>query len=276
MRNIFEILYRFRVFLLFLFLESIAIVLLVQNFAYQRSLFFNSSNQLIGNFYTTVSSVREYFLLRDINDKLQEENKALREQLNESKYSFATAKDTVIDTTLRQKYMYIEAEVIRNTLTRQTNFMTLNRGSRQGIEPGMGVISADGVAGEVLHVSANFSVVTSVLNTNTLISPKIEENDYFGSLTWDGKDPNMAILREINIQAPVKVGQKVVTSNHSLIYPENIPIGTIAEVKTPAGANFYDIRVKLSTNFGNLRKVYVIKNLLKDEQDQLEEKTRDH
>ena len=270
MRNVFLFINKFRVFGVFLILEIFAIFLLINRNSYQHSLYSKTANNVSGTFYKNVNMVRSYFLLKSTNEILTEENSLLRAKLLESQYNLSSDSGEVNDTTLKQKYLYITADVIRNTTSYLNNFITLNQGERQGIKVGMGVITGAGVVGEVVSVSENFSVVKSLLNTLTKIPPKIEENDYFGSLIWDGKNPYYANLKEINIQVPVKIGQRIVTSGYSKIYPQNIPIGEISSIEKPAGANFYEIQVKLFTNFSTLQKVYVVNNLLKNEQDSIE------
>lgn len=273
MRNLLLFIARYHLFFIFLLLQGISLFLIVQQNYYQRAVFVNTSNQVTGQFYQRVSDVKEYFSLRTVNDELAAENARLRAQLKESQYVDTSKFGVKEDTTLHQKYTYIDADVIRNTVNFKNNYLTLNRGSKHGVIEGMGVISSEGVAGTVYKVSTNFCTVISLLNTNTRIPPKIEGNNYFGTLTWDGKDPRFASLTDISMHVPVKEGQRVVTSNYSKIYPENIPIGTIETKYVPPGENFYKIKVRLFTNFETLRKVYIVKNLLQAEQDTLERRS---
>lgn len=273
MRNLLLFFVRYHLLFLFLALQGISLYIYIQYNNYQRSVFYNSSNYVVGQFYQRVNNVKSYFNLRTVNNDLAEENARLRALLKESQYIDTSTFRLKEDTTLHQKYMYIDADVIRNTVNLKNNFITLNRGSVHGITEGMGVISSKGVVGKIHTVSANFCTVLSLLNPNTRIPPKIEGNDYFGTLTWDGDNPSFATLNEINMHAPVKEGQRVVTSGYSNIYPENIPIGTIEEKFVPPGENFYKIKVRLFTNFETLQKVYIIKNLLQAEQDTLEKRS---
>ncbi|HYG14319.1 MAG TPA: rod shape-determining protein MreC [Bacteroidia bacterium] len=270
MRNLLRFIARYHLFFTFLALEGIAFWIFMRHDHFQRSVFVNTSNQVTGQFYERVANVKEYFGLRQVNEELAKENARLLALLKESQYVDTSEFTLKNDTALRQKYLYIDAEVIRNTVNLKNNYLTLNRGSNHGVMAGMGVISSNGVVGMVYMVSPNFCTVISLLNSNTRIPPKIEDNDYFGTLTWEGKDPRYATLNEINMHVPVKEGQRVVTSGYSKVYPENIPIGVIEEKYVPPGENFYKIKVKLFTNFEALRKVYIVNNLLQAEQDSLE------
>lgn len=273
MRNLLLFISKYHVFFIFLLLEAVSFSLYIRFNYYQRASFINTANEVTGNFYSGVSSVEEYFALRSINDDLQRENAELRARLNESMRLDTARFQLKLDTQLRQKYTYMPADVVKNSVNRANNFITLNKGSAQGVEQGMGVITDQGVAGVIFKVSENFSVAMSLLNKNFKIPPKIEENNYFGSITWNGDDPRYASFEDLNMYVPVKEGQKVVTSNNSNIFPENIPIGVIEEKYVPPGSNFYKIKVRLFTNFETLRKVYVVKNLLKTEQDLLEKQS---
>jgi len=174
------------------------------------------------------------------------------------------------DTLHQQHYFYTSAKVINQTVNKQHNFLTLNKGSNVGIRPEMGVISADGVIGIVVNVSKKFSTVISLLNLDFRVSAKLAKNNYFGSLHWDGKDYRKVKLDEIPYHIDVNRGDTVITSGYSSIFPEGIVIGTVSnsEVK---GGNFYEIEVDLSVDFKSLAFVDVISNLHREEQKVLEE-----
>lgn len=138
----------------------------------------------------------------------------------------------------------------------------------------MGVVSPGGLVGVVMNVSSHYCTVLSLLNKNSHISAKILETNYFGSLEWDGSNPGTATLKDINKHVPVKRGQTVVTSAFSTVFPENIPIGRVEEVGFDPGGNFYELKIKLSTDFSSLSSVYIINNLMKQEIDQLEASTQ--
>ncbi len=273
MRNLLLFLARFHLFFVFVALQIISFTLYIQHNHYQKAIFLSTSNEVTGNFFEGVSSVEEYFSLQSENQKLQQENAQLRALLQESQYIDTATFTLKTDTALHQKYLYIPAEVVRNTTHLKNNYMTLNVGSRHGIKEDMGVISPQGVVGIVHKVSANFCTVISLLNSYALIPPKIDSVLNNGSIKWDGKDARYAVLKDINMHVPLKEGMEIVTSNLSKVFPENIPIGTLEEAYVPQGENFYNTKVKLHTNFENLYKVYVVHNLYAAEQDTLEGKS---
>lgn len=270
MRNLLLFIARYHLFILFILLQVVAISIYVREHGHSKAVFFNTSNQVTGTYYQTIADITRYFSLPRVNRELADENARLRAMLKESQYADTGILRLKQDSTLRQKYLYISAEVLRNTVNYKNNFLTLNRGSRHGITEGMGVISPNGVVGMVHKVSQNFCSVLSLLNSNTRIPPKIADSNYFGTLVWEGKDPRYASLIEVNMHVPVKVGQQVSTSGYSSVYPENIPIGVIEEKNLMPGSNFYNLKVKLYTSFQNLKKVYIVKNLYRAEQDSLE------
>lgn len=271
MRNLLLFIARFHLFFIFVLLQTVSFSLYIRQNHFQKAIFFNTSNQITGSFYQGVSDVEEYFALRGINDKLQEENARLRSLLKESEYIDTSAFTLKQDSSLRQKYTYIPADVVRNTVNLKNNFLTLNIGSNHGVREEMGVISTKGVVGIVHKVSPNFCTVISLLNSNIRIAPKIDSVLNQGSLVWDGRSPQYAVLEDVNAYFRIKEKMEVVTSNLSSVFPENIPIGVIEELYVPSGEDFFKIKVKLHTNFDNLHKVYVVENLLKPEQDLLEQ-----
>jgi rod shape-determining protein MreC len=176
----------------------------------------------------------------------------------------------VNDTIYKQQYEYIPAIVVNNSITKRNNYITLNRGSDHGIVPEMGVISESGIVGIVMNVSEHYCTVLSLLNNNCKISAKIKKNGAFGSLVWDGNDPRYARLLDVNKHVPITGNDEIITSNFSTIFPEGIPIGRIYSHSLDAGYNFHTIKVELNTDFGTVSSVYIIRNLIKNEQLNLE------
>ncbi len=274
MRGLLRLILKYHFFLLFIILESISFFLIIQNHYYQKAGFLNSANIVSGYIYAGVHSFTEYLSLKQANKELAIENVAIRNRLSrciQKKPDKTTSKQLY-----HQHYVYIPARVINNSVNRQNNHLTLNKGSKYNIKPGMAVISANGIVGIVKNVSNNFSSVISVLNTNLRVSAKIKKNAYYGSLAWDGTDYSKALLNEIPFHVNISVGDTIITSGYSAIFPEGILIGTISEFDVKQGDNFYDISVNLSTNFKNLSYVYIIRNFLKKEQINLEHKTTEN
>jgi rod shape-determining protein MreC len=273
MRNLIQIILKYHFIFLFILLEAFSFFLLVQNNNYQKSSFINSSNRISGSVYESYNSVEQYISLKEVNEKLSKENAQFR---NMHKESFVEYLDSFVkpnDSTLKRKYEYLSAKVINNSVNKPNNFITLNKGSKHGIKPDMGVICNEGVVGVVKNVSENFSTVISLLNSNLKISAKIKQNGFFGSFYWDGWDAKYGKLNDIPIHAPLKRNDTIVTSGLSTIFPDGILVGHILSFRQDKGSNFYEIDVRLSTDVRSLQYVYVIKNLLRDEQLDLELKS---
>ena len=270
MRSLFRFLIRNYFVMMFLALEAISFSLMVSLNNYQRVAFVNSSNDLVGTLYERFSHLDDYFSLSRTNARLAAENASLRKQLefrirNQEKYPVNRP-----DTVDAPAYYFASAKVISNSVNKQFNYITLNKGSRQGIKPDMGIISADGVVGVITNVSPNYSTGLSILNKRLSIPAKITKNNYFGALVWDGEHSHTADLKEIPFHIIVNVGDTVVTSGFSSIFPEGIMIGTIKNFDVETGTNFYNIKVDLSTNFRTLKYVEVVKNTKQDELKKLE------
>lgn len=275
MRNLFLFIQRYYVFFVFLLLLVLSFFILISNNLYQRSAFINSSNAVTGELFSSVSDVRSYFQLKKENEALLEENARLKSLMRDAYYVDTVTAIQINDSIYKQRYAYIDAQVINNSVDKKYNYITLNRGAIHGVKKNQGVICKDGVVGVVVKVSDRFCTVMSVLNRKTSIPPKIDTLMYFGSVKWDGDAFDVAQLTDINQFAPIKEGQKVFTSGYSEHYPEGVLIGEIAEVSLKDANNFYDIQVKLSTNFTSLRSVYIIQNLFKEQILELEEETRE-
>ena len=270
MRSLFRFLLRNYFVMMFLALEAISFSLMVSLNNYQRVAFVNSSNDLVGTIYERFSHLDDYFSLSRTNARLAAENASLRKQLefrirNQEKYPVNRP-----DTVDAPAYYFASAKVISNSVNKQFNYISLNKGSRQGIKPDMGIISADGVVGVITNVSQNYSTGLSLLNKRLSIPAKINKNNYFGALVWDGEHSNTADLKEIPFHIIVNIGDTVVTSGYSSIFPEGIMIGTISKFDVESGTNFYNIKVDLSTNFRTLKYVEVVRNTKETELKRLE------
>ncbi len=270
MRSLFRFLLRNYFVMMFLALEVISFSLMVSYNNYQRVTFINSSNDMVGTIYERFSHFDDYFSLSRTNARLAAENASLRKQLQmrvalQEKYPVNRP-----DTVEAPAYYFTSAKVISNSVNKQFNYITLNKGSRQGIKPDMGIICADGVVGVITNVSPNYSTGLSLLNKRFSIPAKITKNNYFGNLVWDGEHSNTADLKEIPFHIMVNVGDTVVTSGYSSIFPEGIMIGIISNWNQETGTNFYNIKVDLSTNFRTLKYVEVVRNTKQSELKKLE------
>ncbi|PSL49813.1 rod shape-determining protein MreC [Chitinophaga niastensis] len=290
MRNLIIFFRRYFNFFLFLLLEVICMVWVFQRNDFQRTAYLSSANNVSGKLYDKYNNVQYYFHLKSTNDSLVLENMRLHNALRTSYDSMVTTNGTKTDT-LRQysddtahkvistqirHYEYFAAKVINNSLNKPVNYITIHRGKLQGIRPNMGVISSSGVVGVVRSVSDNYSVVLSMLSksNSVSISARLGQGKEMGSVHWDGEDPGYALLKDVPKSAKVNKGDTVVTSGFSALFPENIPIGYVENIAVGDKASTsFTIRLKLATNFFNLQYVYVIENLLKDEQQRLEDST---
>ncbi|MFN8336818.1 MAG: rod shape-determining protein MreC [Cyclobacteriaceae bacterium] len=273
MGRIFLIIYQYRAFFTFLLLELFCTWLVILNNRYQGASFFNSANSFVASVNGFSQNTREYFSLRETNSMLAEENTALRKKL-EQLNQLALKTDTLAgaDSTVIKRFDFISAKVVNNSIDRLTNFITLNRGSEDGIKPGMAVISSAGVIGKIKITSEHFSVVTSVLNVDIMVSGLMTRTGYFGTVQWDGRDPDYVKLKFIPLHVKPQVGDTIVTSGYSGVFPEGIMVGTIARINPGSETSFHDLDVKLSQDFRKLSYATIIRSNLLNELDSLEMK----
>jgi rod shape-determining protein MreC len=273
MRNLFILLWRNNFTLLFLLLWTFCFFLVIKNNNFQQVSVFNSTNKAVATVMEGVNYVKEYINLKENNANLARENANLKTLMPESFYEVSALTQVVKDTLRKQQYSYINARVVNNSVNRRNNYLTLDRGSIHGITKDMGVISSTGVVGIIKDVSPHYCTVMSVLHKNTRISTRFKNSNYFGSLVWEGENYRQATLTDIAKHVKFNEGDTLVSTMYSSIFPEGIMVGTVENSDIRKGENFYRINVALSTNFSNLSHVYVVVNLLKDEQLRLEEET---
>ncbi len=274
MERLFLFFYQYRAFFTFLVLEVICAWLIIANNQYQGAQFFNSSNSAIAGLNNFSQGVREYFLLRNINTTLAQENAELRtklEQYNQKRFQGSPVKtdSAKADSASIKQYDFVSAKVVANTVHRFTNYITINKGSEDGIKPGMAVISSLGAVGKVKAVSSHYSVVTSILHIDVQVSVLLQRTGYFGTVQWDGKNPDLVKLKYVPTHVDPVKGDTVVTSGYNAIYPEGIMVGVIEEVQKNETL-FYDLTVRLSQDFRKLSYVEVVRNHLKNELDSLQ------
>jgi len=248
--------------------------MLVRNNYIQRIAFARTANVVSGNIYAQLSIFNDYLHLREQNLRLQNENIELRNMLQSSFYIADTARIFYFDSIKQRRFSYIPAKVTNNSVNRQFNFMTLDRGRNVGIAENMAVVGPDGIVGVVFGVSERFATVMPVINRNFRVSVQFKKNDYFGSLSWDGQSYRHATLNEISLHMPVSIGDTLVISGHSASFPEGISVGTVSKVE-PKDGSFFTIEVLLATDFRRLNYVTVVENMMKTEQLELEQQTFD-
>lgn len=269
MRRLFQFLYQYRAFFIFLVLEVISAFLVVNHNHYISASYFNSSSAIAGTVLENKRNVQDYFQLGKINANLAEENLVLRKRLaNDSVFLDSAA--IYIPFELSGQYEFISAKVVNNSVHRFRNYFTLNKGTKDGIENGMGVIGPNGVVGKIKSVSSNFSTAYSALHSKLLISAFIGDTETLCTATWYGDLPTEISLDYVPRHTEVKEGMVVESSGYDSIFPKGVRIGTVKSVEINEESAFYDIEVELSTDFFSLDYVYVIGNKLKQEKDSLE------
>lgn len=274
MERLFNFFYQYRAFFSFLALEVFCAWLIVENNQYQGSKYFNSSNRVAAGINGFSHGVHEYFSLRQINIDLADENTSLRkklEQRNQSLYSLEMRE--LKDPLIINRFDFVSAKVMNNSVAMFKNFITINKGKDAGIAPGMAVISANGAVGKVKSVSDHHAVLISLLNIDEQVSSIIKNSGYFGTAQWDGVNPRIIQLRYIPRNVTLRVGDTVVTSGYNAVFPEGILVGVIKEFNLKEEALFYDIKIELAQDFGKLAFVKVVKSNLKQEKDSLERTT---
>lgn len=270
MQNVLLFLARYRKLLFFIFLEAICFYWIVSFNKTQKSVVSGWGQEITGRFYKTYNFVNYYFHLKEANDSLLAENARLKRLLPNSLYIDTAKMQVINDTIYQQRFEYIPAHIINNSITFRNNYLTLAGGNDKGISKYMGVISTAGIVGITQNVTNHFSSVISILHKDFKVSAEIQENGEKGSIIWDGHHPDYVLMKDIPVHIKLQKGQKVVTSAYSNIFPQGTPVGSIAEFEVKPGDAFYTVKVKLATNMRNVEDVYVIANLMKTEQEAAE------
>lgn len=275
MRQLVDFFVRHGAWFVFILLAGVSCVMLFRSNPYQQAVYMTSAGAVSSSVYRAANSVTGYFNLRTINDDLQErlstlemENLSLRRRLQRAE-ELAYA-DTVTPDSALTPYRFITGRVINNSIAHSNNFITIDRGSDDGIQPEMGVIDRNGIVGIVNVTGRHTARVISLLNSDLRLSCKVKGSDAFGSLVWDGKSPRYAVLEELPRHVEFALGDTVITSGYSVVFPEGIPVGIVRERERDADDNFYSLRVELLTDFSTLSTVRVIENFLKDEIEEVE------
>jgi len=270
MRNFLAFLRRFRVFLFFAFLQTIALSIYVRYLSFPKNQYLTTASEVTGKILDVENDLTKHFNLSQNNSELQIENIKLRTSIPQSLYKVGRHLYKIEDTLYEQQYEYIPATVINSSVTRRNNYFTINAGTKQGIKREMGVFSDKGVVGVIHNVSEHYAVVKTVLTKDINIDVTIEPIGLFGFLKWDGRDPKKGSITGISNDLRIKRWSRVVTKGGSGIFPKGMPVGKVYETLPVEGEPLWDVVVKFSENFRTLQRVYIIKNLLIDEQKALE------
>ncbi|HVE61774.1 MAG TPA: rod shape-determining protein MreC [Chitinophagaceae bacterium] len=277
MRNIFLFIRRYFVFLLFLVLQGFALWMLFKYNRFHRAAFLGVASEITGSINKQVDKVDDYFHLREENKRVHRMNDSLLNLLRINYNIPDTSQRLFIDSSLidsvtqYRRYLAREAKVVYNSVNFENNYLQLNRGANHGISDNMAVINSDGgVVGVILNVSPNFSQVLSLLHTKSRVLAMLKKTNKSGIVRWDAENPRFLILEDISKDVDVKVGDTVLTSQYSYNYPPGYMIGRIAGVSSNKSTGFYELKVRSAVDFSSVQQVFVIENLQRSEQLQLE------
>ena len=260
MQQILNFILRHKTFLLFLLLFSLSLFFTIQSHSYHKSKFINSANVMTGGIYEVANNFGAYFNLKKENEILLEENTRLKSILYNANQD--SLKGVYMYPNLsKQLFKSTSAIVTKNSYSATNNYLTINKGIRDSITEDLGVITSKGIIGIIDNTSNKYARIMSILNTNIRINAQLKKTNHIGSLRWNTKSPEFAQLMDMPIQAPVEIGDTIVTGGQSTIFPKGIGIGIVNSFNEDASENYYEINVKLFNDMTNIGHVYVIKNL---------------
>lgn len=278
MRNLLNFILKYGYWFLFLLLEIASFLLLFRFNHYQGSVGFTSSNRVIGHIYSVSAKVSSFFQLNTANThltqrnlELQVENQLLREALSQK--SNNEALDRIVALSPEKAYTIIPATIINNSLNRPDNYITLDKGSADGVMSEMGVVNGNGIVGIIYLTSEHYSLAISLLNSKSSISCKFKNNDYFGYLKWKGTDSRFAYLEDVPRHALFQKGDTIVTSGYSAVFPKGLMVGRVDSIANSKDGLSYLLRIQLATDFACLDDALIISSKSSQEQHTLEQST---
>lgn len=263
MYNLFIFIKKYSAGILFVLLEVLCIIMVVYSLPYHNRKMVNVSNNLAGGINKTMANWYDYLHLKTENEALVKQNALLMSKLGETDFDFD---EEELGDSLT--FTYIPAHVINNSIYERNNYIVIDKGKIDGVEPNMGVICDGGVVGIIVNVSKHYASVMSMLNSYSIISCRFVENQYVANVVWDSKDYNYGIVKDIPSHININKGDTLVTSGFSNSFPPDILVGTIENKENDVNM-FSTARMKFATNFSTLRHVYVVKNNFKAEIDSL-------
>lgn len=276
MRYLLAFLKKYSFFFLFILLEAIAFIWMMNGLNYQRSVMANLSGSLSGAVYSVANNITDFANLGRENEKLVQENARLRNALSQKKTYYPldsvvydTLNYTTRDSAFYSQFVYEPVNFIHNTVHKPNNYLMIDKGRIEGIDQDMGIVNGSGVVGIITDVSNNFSWGMSMLNTNIKLSAKLKRNNQLGTVEWDGKEHRYGKLTDVPAHTNVKTGDTIVTSGFSQVFPEDIMIGFVDEVSVNEGTNLYAIHFRYAADFNSLDYGYVIKNVMIKEIDSI-------
>ena len=260
MYNLLLLIKKYHAAILFVLLEVLCVIMIMQSLPYQNRKMVNTANNIAGKVHKTTSNWSDYMHLRSQNEMLAQQNAELLNRLQ----NIDITTDSLI---INEMYTFVPAHVIKNTIDEANNYIIIDRGKVDGIQPDMGVIGVNGVVGKVVNVSQHYASVMSMLNSYSVVSCRFVDNQYIANVVWDNLNYRYGTVKDIPSHLLIKEGDTLVTSGYSHSFPPDILIGTIEEYENDANEMFSSAKLKFSTNFSALRHVYVVKNNYKSEID---------
>lgn len=274
MRNLFNFIIRYGRWFVFAFYVILSCLLLISNNSYQQSIFLSSANVLSSSVYSTASEVTGYFHLKSINESLQASNAMLETEVLNLRHQIDEYKTLLSDSVslpdVKDRFDYVQATVINNSVRHPRNYFSINRGYKDGVKIGMGVVDQNGIVGIVNATGRKTSRVISILNETQHFSVRLKDTNFIGSLTWKGGDPAIAYMEQVPRHARYQAGDTVVTSGFSTTFPADIPVGIVMNRIHGSDDNFFILKIRLNSDFRALSTVRVIKDEYKAELDSLQ------
>lgn len=270
MSELIKFIVRYSAWFLFALYMIAGCVLLFTGNPYQHHVYLTSANTVASGLYKGANSITSYFALRDINDDLQRRNSDLELEIYRLNqvilhYKDQEYADTMTVDSALTRYNFIIGNVINNSINHSHNYITIDKGRLDGVEPEMGVMDQNGIVGIVNVVGEHTSRLISVLNPYLRLSCKVKGHNQVGSLVWDGRNPGQALLEELPKHSEFAPGDTIVTSGYSSVFPEGVPVGIVVSSTRDIEDNFYTLKVNLFTDFSTLSTVRVIRDNMRDE-----------
>lgn len=272
MQKLVQLFSKYRIQILFVFLQLIAFSWLIQTNNFQRASFFNASNIISANLNEKSVAVLKFADLGNENERLndlivyyKEKDSLAFIRKADSTYSFEM--DTL---KYLKKWKYYPAQIVNKSARLIDNYLTIDRGETSGIKRDMGVINNENVVGIIKQTSDQYAILIPLINSQLSLGAKLKKSNHSGSVYWDKKDIQTATLRDIPAYAKIQIGDTVVTTGYSSYFPDGIKIGTIKEFDLSPAANAYEITISIFTDYNSINSVQVVTNILFEEQKVLE------
>jgi rod shape-determining protein MreC len=274
MQQIISFLFKRQVELLYLLLLLISLILSINSHSYHNRQYLNSANALSSSLQRWSNEAFTYIDLKKVNDVLNQENVELKNELEQLKSSVQQLNRVALNTAFGEsQFKYASAKIIKNSISRYRNYLTIDQGADDEVTTDMGVINENGIVGVIDEVSSQYATVASVAHADVQINAKLKNSDHFGFLSWDGADYTLFDLFDVPKNASVAIGDTIVTGGMSNIFPEDILIGTVVDYSIPNNQSFYEIKVALSNDLANLNHVQLVVNKDQNEISSLQSKT---